>query len=85
MDEVAQHNSKSDCWTVISDDVYNLTGFANRHPGGDEVLRACGEDGTVLFNSRQTTDGQPVGSGAPHSQAAQEQLNQLKIGTLNKE
>lgn len=85
MDEVAQHNSKSDCWTVISDDVYNLTGYVNRHPGGDEILRACGKDGTELFDSRTTTDGQPVGSGTRHSQAAEEQLVQLKIGTLSNE
>jgi lysylphosphatidylglycerol synthetase-like protein (DUF2156 family) len=37
--EVARHSSKSDCWTIISGDVYNLTEFINRHPG--EILRAC--------------------------------------------
>lgn len=83
-DEVAIHKSKDDCWTIISGDVYDLTEFINRHPGGDEILRACGTDGTTLFNSRQTQDGQAVGSGAPHSQAAQEQLAKLKIGTINK-
>lgn len=82
MGEVAPHNSKSDCWTVISGDVYDLTKFINRHPGGDEILRACGTDATTLFTSRQTSDGQSVGSGTPHSQAAQEQLAQLKIGIL---
>lgn len=84
LSEVAQHASKDDCWAIISGDVYDLTEFINRHPGGDEILRACGTDGTTLFNSRQTQDGQAVGSGAPHSQAAQEQLAKLKIGTINK-
>ena len=83
LSEVAQHASKDDCWAIISGDVYDLTEFINRHPGGDEILRACGTDGTTLFNSRQTQDGQAVGSGAPHSQAAQEQLAKLKIGTIN--
>jgi len=82
MDEVARHNTEADCWTVISGNVYDLTQFINRHPGGDEVLRACGTDATTLFASRQTSDGQPVGSGSPHSKAAQEQLAQLKIGIL---
>lgn len=84
-DEVAQHSSKSDCWTIIADSVYNLTTFINRHPGGDEILRACGTDATMLFTSRQTNDGQPIGSGFPHSQTAYEQLAEFKIGTLSKE
>ena len=84
LSEVAQHASKDDCWAIISGDVYDLTEFINRHPGGDEILRACGTDATTLFNSRQTQDGQWVGSGTPHSQAAVEQLAKLKIGTVNK-
>lgn len=84
LSEVSQHASKDDCWAIISGDVYDLTEFINRHPGGDEILRACGTDATTLFNSRQTQDGQSVGSGTPHSQAAMEQLAKLKIGTVNK-
>lgn len=84
MGEVASHNSRTDCWTIISGQVYELTDFINRHPGGDEVLRACGTDATTLFTSRTTKDGQSIGSGTPHSQAAQEQLDQLKLGTLAK-
>lgn len=84
LSEVAQHASRNDCWAIISGDVYDLTKFINRHPGGDEILWACGTDATTLFNSRQTQDGQSVGSGTPHSQAAVEQLAKLKIGTVNK-
>lgn len=85
MNEVTQHASKEDCWTIISGNVYDLTEFVNRHPGGDEILRACGTDATTLFTKRQTQEGQPVGSGNPHSQAANEQLAKLKIGILAKE
>jgi cytochrome b involved in lipid metabolism len=84
LNEVASHNSRTDCWTIISGQVYELTDFINRHLGGDEVLRACGTDATTLFTSRTTKDGQSIGSGTPHSQAAQEQLDQLKLGTLAK-
>lgn len=84
MAEIATHNSKTDCWTVISGQVYELTDFVNRHPGGNEVVRACGIDATTLFTSRTTEDGQPIGSGTPHSQVAQEQLDHLKLGTLAK-
>ena len=84
MREVTSHDSKDDCWTVISGNVYDLTKFINRHPGGDEILRACGTDATTLFTKRQTEDGQPVGSGSPHSRTAAEQLATLKIGTLKR-
>lgn len=84
-DEVAQHNTRTDCWTIISGEVYDLTNFIKTHPGGNDILRACGADATSFFNSRQTTDGQRVGSGTPHSQAAQQQLAQLKIGTLRRD
>ena len=70
MAEIATHNSKTDCWTVISGQVYELTDFVNRHPGGNEVVRACGIDATTLFTSRTTEDGQPIGSGTPHSQSS---------------
>lgn len=82
MDEVARHNTRKDCWTAISGDVYNLTDFVISHPGDNEILRACGIDATSLFNERKTADGQPVGSGTPHGQSARERLAELKIGVL---
>jgi len=85
MSEVSRHTSKDDCWTIISGNVYDLTPYINRHPGGDEILRACGTDSTTLFMSRTTDEGQPIGSGAPHSQTANDQLKELNIGTLVKE
>lgn len=81
-DDVAVHNTKSDCWTIIEDSVYDLTSFIGRHPGGEEILRACGTDGTSLFTERKTEDGQSVGSGTPHSSSASSQLQDLKIGNL---
>lgn len=79
--EVADHDTKNDCWTIIGDNVYDLTTYVNRHPGGKEVLRACGQDASRLFEERSTDDGVPVGSGSPHSPIANEQLARLKIGT----
>lgn len=82
MNDVSRHNSKDDCWTVISDNVYDLTGYVNRHPGGDEILQACGTDASTLFNSRQDVGGQSIGSGTPHSEVAREQLARLRVGRL---
>ncbi len=81
-EEVAMHNTAGDCWTIINDVVYDLTSFISSHPGGEEILRACGIDGSSLFNDRQTTDGQSVGSGTPHSSTAHNILSSLRIGVL---
>lgn len=80
--EVAQHNTATDCWTIIAGNVYDLTSYIKSHPGGDDIVRACGQDSTSLFMQRTTSDGESVGSGTPHSQSAQAQLERLKIGTL---
>jgi len=50
MEEVAKHNSKESCWSVIRGKVYDLTNFIYKHPGGaDKILKICGKDGTDLF------------------------------------
>jgi cytochrome b involved in lipid metabolism len=50
MEEVAKHNSKESCWSVIRGKVYDLTNWIDKHPGGaDKILRICGKDGTDLF------------------------------------
>lgn len=80
--EVAQHSSEDDCWTIINESVYDITSYVPRHPGGDEILRACGTNGTSLFESRTTEDGEKVGSGSSHSSSAESQRDQMKIGEL---
>lgn len=80
--EVAVHNSESDCWTTINGSVYDITSYVPRHPGGDEILLACGTDGTSLFTQRQTTEGEQIGSGTPHSSNATSQLTSFQIGVL---
>ena len=32
-EDVAKHNTATDLWTVIDGDVYDLTEFADMHPG----------------------------------------------------
>jgi cytochrome b involved in lipid metabolism len=82
MDTVAKHNSRGDCWTVINGKVYDITPYVRRHPGGSEILRACGIDGSTLFNTRRTAEGETVGSGTPHSSSARNILADFEIGTL---
>jgi hypothetical protein len=71
-DEVAQHSTAEDCWTIIDGNVYDVTPFASRHPGGLAAISAlCGGDGTAEFGGKHGSDS------APNSQ-----LESLKIGTV---
>ena len=81
--QVAEHSTKTDCWTIIDGTVYDITEHISTHEGGDEILRACGIDGTTLFMQRTTTDGEKIGSGTSHSSQAMEQLEHHKIGTIS--
>lgn len=73
--EVAQHNTKADCWEIINDKVYNLTQAIDTHPGGpDSVIQFCGQDATQGFMTRN-------GKG-PHSSRAEADLQNFYIGDL---
>lgn len=72
--EVKKHNTASDCWTVIDNQVFNLTSYISQHPGGNDILRACGTDGTEAFKTQ--------GGSGSHSSAAAMQLQSLLLGDL---
>lgn len=41
--EVAKHNTPDDAWMVIEGEVYDVSGFGERHPGGEVVYSYAGE------------------------------------------
>ncbi|XP_062053408.1 fatty acid desaturase 2-like protein FADS2B [Lepus europaeus] len=50
--EIQRHNQDSDQWLVISRKVYNVTAWADRHPGGRRILNHyAGEDATDVFRA----------------------------------
>jgi len=73
--EVATHNTASDCWLLISGKVYNTTSYLNSHPGGrSRIIPYCGQDATQAFQTQ--------GGGGSHSSGAFADLAQLYIGDI---
>ncbi|KAL3622537.1 hypothetical protein CASFOL_033948 [Castilleja foliolosa] len=51
LNEVKQHKSEGDMWTVLKGRVYNISPYMKFHPGGvDMLMKAVGKDCTSLFN-----------------------------------
>ena len=51
-DEVHKHNKKNDCWIIINENIYNLTNFQNKHPGGSRIINIhSGQDASEVFNA----------------------------------
>ena len=60
MELVRQNNSASSCWSVISENVYDLTKWINSHPGGSSAIRSlCGVDGTASYRSQHANQARP--------------------------
>jgi len=57
MDEVAKHNTKTDCWVVVGGQVLDCTGFLSEHPGGElAIVTFAGKDATEEFNMIHPAD-----------------------------
>jgi cytochrome b involved in lipid metabolism len=64
-EEVAKHNTKEDCWTVLHGHVWDLTSFLSEHPGGASIIaKFAGFDGTKAFQPMHPRD---ITDTLPHS------------------
>ena len=49
-EEVAQHKKFKDCWVILHGEVYNVTEWLAKHPGGATVLfHYAGQDASVRY------------------------------------
>lgn len=57
---VSKHNRASDCWSIVSGNVYDLTSWIARHPGGQSaIISMCGVDSTSSFMDQHGGQGRP--------------------------
>jgi len=61
LEEVKKHDSGTSCWSIIYGNVFDLTKWITKHPGGAGVIRAiCGKDGTSAFEGQHAGEGRPA-------------------------
>lgn len=71
--DVAKHNSAASCWTSIDNNVYDLTSWIPRHPGGQQAIKGlCGHDGSAAFHGQHDD-----------AQKQKDILATMKIGVLS--
>jgi cytochrome b involved in lipid metabolism len=72
LEEVKKHDSGTSCWSIVYGNVFDLTKWITKHPGGPAVIRAiCGKDGSAAF------EGQHAGEGKPANQLSNYYLGKL--------
>lgn len=50
LEEVMRHNTPQDCWIIIANQVFDITSFLDKHPGGKNIiLKFAGKDCTEIF------------------------------------
>lgn len=72
--QVAVHAGVSSCWTAVNGNIYDLTAWVAKHPGGEAtILSICGKDSSAVFNDQHGGDSKP-----------EKILATFKIGALKK-
>lgn len=61
LEEVKKHSDSTSCWSIVYDNVFDLTKWISKHPGGAGVIKAiCGKDGSAAFESQHEGEGKPA-------------------------
>lgn len=76
MSELAKHNSKTDCWLLINNNIYNVSSYMDMHPGAaSTIIPSCGKEATHAFDTKK--------QGQPHSSYADSLLKDYLVGSLD--
>ncbi len=60
MAEVSSRNTTSSCWSVVNGQVYDLTSWIAKHPGGEKAIEGmCGKDASAAFGSQHGGEPKP--------------------------
>ncbi|KAF8823727.1 hypothetical protein HHX47_DHR9000242 [Lentinula edodes] len=74
VDELSAHTSSSSCWISYKGKVYDVTGFLQDHPGGDDVLlKYAGQDVEKVMKDKTEHE---------HSESAYDILDEYVLGRL---
>ena len=58
--QVEANNTSTKCWSIINDNVYDLTKWIKSHPGGQSAITfICGKDGTDAFLAQHRGQSSP--------------------------
>ncbi|KAE8371081.1 hypothetical protein BDV26DRAFT_303236 [Aspergillus bertholletiae] len=69
-DEYVQQVQNGRALVAIAGSIYDVSGFLDKHPGGEQLLRsACGKDATAMFH----------GGSFDHSPAASDLLSTMRV------
>ena len=49
MEEVNNHKTRDDCWTVVDGLVYDVTYYIPFHPGGKKIMLGAGKEASKVF------------------------------------
>ena len=71
INEIKKHNKANDCWIYSNNNVYNVTNFISKHPGGfNSIIKNSGKDCIKHFNF--------------HSAKGKQEWKKYKIGEIYK-
>ncbi len=71
-EEVAKHNIKTDCYLIVNNQVYDVSSYIGKHPGGvRRIVDVCGQETSQIFASI-------------HSNFAWNLLKEYYIGDISK-
>ncbi|CAO3621893.1 unnamed protein product [Mucor hiemalis] len=74
LEEISKHNNEKSLWVIFNDKVYDVTEFAQDHPGGDDVLvEYAGKDITEVMSDMDIHD---------HSEASFEMMEDYVLGIV---